>query len=173
VQTALGPGATLGQRRDAVTRALQIAQAMGWQDHRRAFAHYAAGRLAQLNDPATAREHFRQADAFYARLGNTSLHRAYVATQLAAHAVSDGDGTRALNLVSPQISIAQRNENAALLSTLLLLKAEALELRGQASEARNVRLDSLGWARYGFGPDWAVRAKLREISALNPTKGRG
>jgi len=33
-----------------------------------------------------------------------------------------------------------------------------------------VRLDSLGWARYGFGADWAVRAKLREISALSPLK---
>jgi hypothetical protein len=32
-------------------------------------------------------------------------------------------------------------------------------------------MDSLGWARYGFGSDWAVRAKLREISSLNPLKG--
>ena len=38
------------------------------------------------------------------------------------------------------------------------------------SEGREVRLDSLGWARYGFGPDWAVRAKLREVSSLNPLK---
>ena len=42
-------------------------------------------------------------------------------------------------------------------------------------EGADVRLDSLGWARYGFGSDWSVRAKLREISALNPlnrTRGR-
>ena len=41
VQTALGPGATTAARRAAAERALDIAQAMGWKDHRRAFAHYA------------------------------------------------------------------------------------------------------------------------------------
>ncbi|WP_300314288.1 hypothetical protein [uncultured Psychrobacter sp.] len=53
----------------------------------------------------------------------------------------------------------------------LALRAEALDLTGRVSEAREVRMDSLGWARYGFGADWAVRAKLREIAALNPLKG--
>jgi len=57
-----------------------------------------------------------------------------------------------------------------LLSTLLLLRAEALELENRAAEAQAVRLDSLGWARYGFGSDWAVRAKMREIASLNPLK---
>ncbi len=172
VQTALGPGSTPGQRRAAVTRALDIAASMNWQDHRRAFAHYAAGRLAQSTDPNAAQAHFAQADAYYARAGGTSLHRAYVATQLAAHAVSEGDGPRALRMLEPHIDTAARNENAALLATLLLLKSEALELTGQVTEARAIRLDSLGWARYGFGPDWAVRAKQREIAALNPLKGR-
>ncbi len=173
VQTALGPGASTAQRRAAVDQALKIAETLGWQDHRRAFAHYAAGRLAQLNDPGAAKVHFEQADAYYQRSYGTSLHRAYVATQLAAHALSDGDGERALRLVNPHLDIASRSENAALLSTLLLLKSEALDLQGQSSEARSVRLDSLGWARYGFGPDWAVRAKQREISSLSPIKERG
>ncbi len=53
------------------------------------------------------------------------------------------------------------------------LQAEALELTGQTQEAGTVRLDSLGWARYGFGPDWAVRAKLNEISALRPARIQG
>lgn len=172
VQVALGPGASPNQRRDAVNRALNIAAAMGWQDHRAAFAHYAAGRLAQLSDPHAAQAHFQQADAYYARTRGTALHRAYVATQLAAHAISDGDGDRALRLLAPHVEIATEAENAALLATLLLLQAEALDLNGHYSEARAVRLDSLGWARYGFGPDWAVRAKLREITALNPVKGR-
>ena len=92
--------------------------------------------------------------------------------QLAAHAISEGNGDTALLILTPHIEVAQDGENAALLSTLLLLQAEALDLLGQYGEARSVRLDSLGWARYGFGPDWAVRAKLREISALNPVKGR-
>jgi hypothetical protein len=74
-------------------------------------------------------------------------------------------------MIAPHVETARINENAALLSTLLLLRAEALELENRSSEAQAVRLDSLGWARYGFGSDWAVRAKLREIAALNPLKG--
>ena len=66
------------------------------------------------------------------------------------------------------MGIAERHENAALLATLMMLQAEALDLAGRTDEARAVRLDSIGWARYGFGADWAVRAKMSEISALSP-----
>ena len=45
------------------------------------------------------------------------------------------------------------------------------EERARVAEAEKVRLDSIGWARYGFGPDWAVRAKMREIASLSPRKG--
>jgi len=173
VQTALGPGASGTERTAAVKEALRIAAALGWQDHRRAFAHYAAGRIAQIHDPQSARAHFRQADAYFARTPHARLHRAYVATQLGAHAIAEGNGKLALQIVTPQLAIARTSENAALLSTLMLIQAEAYDLLGQVREAREVRLDSLGWARYGFGPDWAVRAKVREIAALNPTKGRG
>lgn len=173
LQTALGPNSSTPQRHAAVSKALRIAEDMGWQDHRSAFAHYAAGRLAQLRDPNRALAHFRRADLLYANVPGTDLHRAYVATQLAAHAISDGDGAAALHAVMPHIDVAARSENAALLATLLLLRAEALDLTGRVSEADSVRLDSLGWARYGFGPDWAVRAKLQEVAALNPRKGRG
>lgn len=171
VQTALGPGATPAARRAAAEKALDIARAMGWKDHRRAFAHYANGRLMLASDPSAAQTHFRAADQYYAATKGARLHRAYVATQLAAYAVTRGDGETALVLLAPHIDQAARNENAALLSTLLLLRAEALDLQGRSAEARTVRLDSIGWARYGFGPDWAVRAKLREISSLNPLNG--
>jgi len=100
----------------------------------------------------------------------TRLHLAYVATQLSAFAISQGAGAEALALIAPHVETARLNENAALLSTLMLLRAEALDLENRTSEARAVRLDSLGWARYGFGSDWAVRAKLREIASLSPLK---
>jgi hypothetical protein len=74
-------------------------------------------------------------------------------------------------LLTPYLATAERHENATLLASLMMLRAEALELTGRVAEARSVRLDSLGWARYGFGADWAVRAKLRDISALSPLKG--
>ena len=170
IQSALGRTTDPADRQAAAREAMRIAGAMGWQDHRRAFAHFAMGRVLQLTDPRSAQAHYLLADSLYAVLPGTELHRAYVATQLAAYAIGTGDGETALHRLAPHIETAQRGENAALLSTLLLLRAEALELTDRQEEARTVRVDSLGWARYGFGPDWAVRAKQREIASLNPRK---
>jgi len=174
VQTALGPGTAPGARRAAAAAAARTAQGLGWQDHRRAFSHYMLGRITQVTDPDTAQQHFRAALHYLSRSPTTRLHAAYVVTQTAAYAIVNGDGAEALREIDPMLDVAAQAENAALLSTLMLLKAEALDLAGQPDEARSVRLDSLGWARYGFGSDWAVRAKMREIAALNPqNRGRG
>jgi hypothetical protein len=172
VQPALGPGANPSQRRAAANEALNVASAMGWTDHRRAFSHYAMGRLLQASDPRAAQQQFLMAQRFFGRGTDTALHRAYVASQLGAYAISAGDGEQALSIITPHLDTAARHENAALLSTLMMLRAEALDLSGRPTEGRKVRLDSLGWARYGFGSDWAVRAKLREIGSLNPAKRR-
>ena len=171
IETALGRGETQIARLRGADEAIRIATAAGWGDHRLAFAHYAKGRLLQAQDPAAAHAHYRVADRYYAQSRLTRLHRAYIATQLGAFAIRQGNADAALRLIGPHLESARASENAALLSTLLLLQAEALELENRFEEARAVRLDSLGWARYGFGPDWAVRAKLREIASLNPLKG--
>lgn len=170
VQGALGPGRSDGQRQDAAYSAIKIAQSLGWQDHRRAFAHYAMGRALQSGDQEAAHKQYELADLYYSHNPGTDLHRAYVATQLGAYSITQGNGAEALQIIGPHVETARRRENAALLSTLLLLRAEALELENRPAEARLVRLDSLGWARYGFGSDWAVRAKIREIASLNPLK---
>ena len=81
--------------------------------------------------------------------------------------------TDALDLVNRHVAAAAASENAALLATLLMIKAEALEAVGRGAEARAVRLDSLGWARYGFGSDSEVRARLLEIVALSPERPSG
>ncbi|PVA09261.1 ATP-dependent transcriptional regulator [Pelagivirga sediminicola] len=172
IQSALGPGTGNAQRRLAAEKALSIAKTIGWTDHRRAFSHYAMGRIVQSTDPALAQTHFAAADAYYRRSAATVLHRAHSSAQLAAYAINQGRGAEALALLDPQIPVAERHENAALLAQLLMMRAEALELSGRVAEARTVRMDSLGWARYGYGADWAVRAKLREVSALSPLKGR-
>jgi len=171
VQTALGPGARHGPRLAAAQEALRIAQAVGWSDHRRAFSHFAMGRIVQSTDPDYAQEHFVAAEQYYRRTPGTDLHRAYSASQLAAYAINQGRGEDALMLIGPHLATAERHENAALLATLMMLRAEALDLTGRVAEAQAVRMDSIGWARYGFGADWAVRAQLREISSLSPLKG--
>ncbi|MDF1728783.1 MAG: ATP-dependent transcriptional regulator, partial [Sulfitobacter sp.] len=140
----------------------------GWQDHRLAFSHYALGRMLQARAPEQAIRHYRRADNIYASLPEAPIHRAYVGTRMAAFSLNQGQGQQALARLRPHLSVARESENAALLATLMLLEAEALEQTGRVEEARRVRLDSIGWARYGFGADWAVRAKLREIAALNP-----
>ncbi|MFV0514111.1 MAG: DUF2927 domain-containing protein [Jhaorihella sp.] len=171
VQTALGPGTSPDARRAAASAAARTAEQMGWADQRRAFSYYMLGRMTQAYDPAVAQQYYGNALHYLARTPGTDLHRAYLTTQTAAYAISLGDGATALRQIGPSLDAATRNENAALLATLMLLQAEALDLTGQPERARAVRLDSLGWARYGFGSDWAVRAKMQEIAALNP-RGR-
>ena len=172
LQKALGPGSSPTQRRAAADEAISIARVMGWQDHRRGFAHYALGRLMQSSDPLAAQQNFLEADKYFAGTPGASLHRAYVASQLAAFAISQGQGETALRQLGPYLDVAARHENASLLATLMLLRSEALDLTGRGAEAQAVRLDSLGWARYGFGADWAVRAKQREIASLSPLRGK-
>lgn len=172
VQQALGPGTPPQGRLSAARSALNIARVMGWYDHRMGFSHYAMGRILQADHPAEARLQFQAAYHIYSQLPECDLHMAYVSAALAAYAIADGDATAALALIAPAEASAAQHENAALLAQLLMLRAEALDLTGRSAEAEAVRLDSLGWARYGFGADWAVRAKLREVAALNPLKDR-
>jgi hypothetical protein len=172
VQRVLGPGAGDTERRRAAQSAAVTAQNLGWQDHRRAFSYYMLGRITQMEDAELAQQYYDSALSFLRRTPGTDLHQAYLATQTAAYAIATGDGARALRLIEPKLDIAARSENAALLATLMLLKAEALDLTGQIDTARAVRLDSMGWARYGFGTDWAVRAKMQEIASLNPRSRR-
>jgi hypothetical protein len=173
VQTALGGKGNAKTRTAAAYRALTIARDNGWQDHRLAFAHYVVARQIQITDRLKARAHLSEAYSIYRRNAGTRIHTAQIATQLAAHAIYEGDGAQALTLLKGQADVARQGENAALLASIQMMRAEALELMGHAPEAAPVRLDSLGWARYGFGPDWAVRAKLNEIAALRPSDIQG
>ena len=73
-------------------------------------------------------------------------------------------------MANEAIPAARNGENAALLATLLMIKAQALEKSNQPGEARAVRVDALGWGRDGFGSDRNVRARLNEIKALTPRR---
>ncbi len=168
IETALGPGTSPARRRSAAEEAVRIALARGWNDGRTGFAWLALGRLSLGHDAQTARTAFSEAAALYDRSPVLALQGANADMQLAAFALSDGDADTVLALTARALPQAAGAENAALLASLLMVRAEALDLVGRPSEARAVRLDSLGWARYGFGSDAEARERLLNISALSP-----
>ena len=185
IETALGPragpeerraaaGATPSpahvvppeERRAAAKRAVAIAERRRWRDTRRAFSLYALGRLSLGAEPELALASFLEAAAIYRARPDTRIQSAHVAMQLAAFSLSAGQLDGAIALVEESLPPVAEAENAALLATLLLIKAEALEARGAAGRAATVREDALGWARYGFGAEAVVRARAAEIAAL-------
>ena len=167
IEEALGPRASPSRRQAAARRAVKIARDQGWADNRMAFSLFALGRLSLAGEADIALASFLQAGTIYNARPETRLQGAHVAMQLAAFALSSGQTEAAIALVDDNLGPVAEAENAALLATLLMIKAEALEIEGRSAEARRVRLDSLGWARYGFGSDEAVRLRVSEIAALS------
>ena len=168
IETALGPKTKDGIRIKAADRALAIARKQGWTDNRLAFSHFAVARLNLGNDVARAVISFAEASRIYQSLPDGPVHTAHVDMQMAAFALSSGQPEVSISLADAAIPVVTRAENAALLATFMLLKAEALDQLGRGDEAQAVRLDSLGWARYGFGSDDNVRARMNDIAALSP-----
>ncbi|WP_300513498.1 DUF2927 domain-containing protein [Aliiroseovarius sp.] len=168
IETALGADAGPARRRSAAQDAVYIARAQGWSDTRLAFSLYALGRLSLGVNTDVALQAFREAETIYRNSPGSDLQVAHMGVQLAAYALSAGKAQRAIEIVNTHVPAVMNAENAALLSTFLMIKAEALDLAGRRAEARLVRLDSLGWARYGFGSDAQVGQRLREIAAISP-----
>jgi hypothetical protein len=166
IETAFGSTRPLPARQAAAARALAIAQAQGWQDARLGFSHFVLGRLLTGTDLDAAAAQFEAAGRVYARQPATAIHAAHVDMQLAAFALSQGRRDEAIARADRALPVVMQAQNAALMATLLQIKAEALEVSGRPSEAREVRLESLGWARYGFGPDLQVIARMADIAAL-------
>ncbi len=126
------------------------------------------GRLSLSYDAETSINAFLEAGTIYDQIAPNGIHLAHVNMQLAAFALSAGQANQALDLVNSALPAARRAENAGLLATLLMIKAEALEAVDRSSEAYAVRLDSLGWGRYGFGSSTEVQARLTEVALLSP-----
>jgi hypothetical protein len=168
LETALGPNTGNSARRAAASKAVAIAQQQGWTDTRLAFSIFALGRLSLPTEADLALSSFITAGRIYRSSPTTRVQSAHVAMQLAVFALSSGDAETALDLVNANLGVVADAQNAALLATLLIIKTQALENLGRPAEARAVRLDSLGWGRYGFGSDKEVRARLSEIAVLSP-----
>lgn len=168
IEAALGPGSSDAARITAAERALRIAQQQGWTDTRLAFSHFALGRLTLSRDAARSVEAFQAASTIFDRVAPRGIQSAHVDMQLAAFALSAGRADEALRLTERALPAATSAQNASLLSTLLMIRAQALQDTNRAPEARRVRLDSLAWGRYGFGSNAAVGARLTEVAALSP-----
>ena len=167
IETALGPKGSDGARVKAAEQALAIAKVQGWADNRLAFSHFVVARLNMGRDVPRALGSFAESSRLYMALPDGPLHAAHVDMQMAAFALSSGQPEAVITLTDTAIPVARRAQNAALMASLMLLKAQALDQLGRADEAQALRLDSLGWARYGFGSDDEVRARLADIAALS------
>jgi hypothetical protein len=173
IETALGRGGSLTARKSAAERALAIAQSNGWTDGRAAFSHFAVGRLMAGSEPERALDAFDRAAAIYSRQPGGELQLAHIDMQLAAMALAGGLAEEAARLTDRAIPVVRRHENAALLATLMLIKAEALESLGNPAAAAALRIDSEPWARYGFGSDSVVKARMRDIAAVADRAAKG
>lgn len=162
-----------GNARSAAERMLSIAMAQGWTDTRLAFSYYALGRAQITSDPEAAVRAFTQAAKIYRAQPGAEVHAAHVDMQLAAISLSTGQPGHAIQFADRAIPVVKRAENSALLATLMLIKAEAYEAQGLVAEAKALRLDSLGHARYGFGSEAQVRARMSEVAALGARGRRG
>lgn len=171
VERAVGMGGQ-GARKAAAMTAIQLSAAQGWHDTRAAFGWFALGRLSVRDDPDTALRAFANAGAIYRATPGAGIQSAHVDMQLAAFALSSGRAQDAIALTNRALSPALQGENAALMATLYLIRAEAYETLGNSAQAQAARLDSGHWARYGFGSDAAVRARAAEVAAL-ARAGRG
>ncbi len=168
IETALTNGQSQAARQAAAARAVALAGQNGWSDSRLGFSYYVLGRLLVATEPERAQGAFNAAQRLFDGSAETRLQAAHVAVQQAAFALHDGDGAATLAIVDAALPAARAHENAALMATLMMFRAEALALMGRGAEAEAVRLDSLGWARYGFGNPVLVQARLNEIAALSP-----
>ena len=169
IEGALGARSARARRMQNASQAVSMAAAADWQDNRLGFSLFALGRLSLGQDPALAVESFQKAYQLYSNLyGTDDIHTAHVALQLSAFALSSGDADTAIDIVNSSTPAVAQAQNAALLAAFLMIKAEALDYKGRYREAATVRLDSLGWARYGFATDNEIRARLRETAALRP-----
>jgi len=168
IEVALSRDAPRSTRLAAAVDATRIAAAMRPVDHRLGVSLLTAGRLKLRRDPVAAAEDFAQAyRLFIDRFGVEDVRTAQAGVHLAALAVRTGQFDLAIELADRHLPTARAGQNAILVAGLLSIKSEALLGLGEAEAAQATRLDSLRWARYGFGDvDGALAREQAQIAAL-------
>ena len=168
LEIALDRDASHDRRLGAAKLAAQIAAEMRPVDHRLGVALLTLGRLSLRQDPAAAAQDFAEAYRLFQRqLGPEDVRTAQAGVHLAALALGTGQYQAAITLADRHVPVAAKAQNAILIAGLLSVKAEAQGALGDDAAARETRLDSLRWARYGFGDtDGALAREQAQLAAL-------
>lgn len=154
IETALSGGANREERLRAAYTSTQIALEMDPADHRLGVSLLTLGRLSIRRDPITAAQYFVDAyQHFRAVDGLEGIRTAQAGIHMAALALGTEQYDLAISLADRHIPAAIEGQNAILVAGFLSIKAEALAAEGRDAAARSARLDSLRWARYGFGDE--------------------
>ena len=138
-------------------------------DHRLGVSLLTLGRLNLRNDPAAGGAALRRRLRALPRgsSGPSDLRTAQAGVHLAALALGTGQYAVAVALAERHLPAARSGQNAILIAGLLAVEAEALAELGDAEAAQAARLDSLRWARYGFGDSTGrSRASRPQLAAL-------
>lgn len=174
IEAALDRNAPRSARLEAATLAAQIAAEMRPVDHRLGVSLLTLGRLTLRRDPETAAKNFTEAYSLFRReFGDGDVRTAQASVHLAALALGTGQYDIAILLADRHMQAAIDGQNAILLAGLLSIKAEALAAQGRPEAAQAARLDSLRWARYGFGDtDGALAREQAQLAALMRLENR-
>jgi hypothetical protein len=168
IELALSRRASRADRLGAAETAVEIARQMEPVDHRLAVALLARGRLTIRRDPVAAARSFAEAYNLSRRLhGVGDVRTAHAAVHMAAVALAAGEHAIAVQLARAHVAGARAGQNAVLMAGLRSIEAEALLELGEIDAAREARVDSLRWARYGLGDgDGALAREQAQIAAL-------
>lgn len=166
IEQALSSDGGMPRRRAGAERALDLARAQGWRDNRLALSLMLSARLAPRDQGEAALDSLLAAAEIYRRAPGGEVHAAHIDMHLAVQALANGQGELVLGLTESALDVAQRSENAAFQASLGFIRAEALAQLGRDAEAQRLRLDSMAAARYGFGSEAAVRARMTEIARI-------
>ncbi len=167
VSAALAPD-TAGRARIArAAGAVARARAAGWEDTRTALSLLAYGRAVAPVDREAALAALLEAGDRYRAISGEGVQTARVALHVAAISLSRGQASAALAQVDRALPAARGAQDAALVATLLLLRAQALAETGRDAEAVRARAEGLAFGRYGFG-DRDLHLRAAEVAGLAP-----
>ena len=168
INTATNPRYSKGRRKASAEKAVALAALDNQSDANIAYSYYILGRLSLASHPDKALDAFLMAGRIYQSRPDTRVQEAHVALQVSAFQLAAGHSDIAIALIDQNLAVVRQSEHAALLSLMLLVKAEGYENLGEKAKAASVRKEALAWARYGYGSEEVIRERVSEILSISP-----